>query len=211
MKIVLATRNPHKVEEMRAILGDLTRGPARRIDLASADEMGVPPVVERATSLEDNARRKAVAVARYTDCWALADDTGLEVDALGGAPGVKTARYAGPRATPRDNMAKLLEALRGVPMIARTARFRTQVVFSRMTVPDKSHCMSLRFSGTLEGVIAEAPRGSSGFGYDPIFIVADDPKLRTLAEMTDGEKNAISHRARALAMFRTVLVTQILR
>ena len=211
MKIVLATKNPHKVQEMRAILGDVWLGPGRRLELTSAAEMGVPNVTERATSLEDNATRKAVAVARYTNHWALADDTGLEVDALQGAPGVKTARYAGPRATPQENMEKLLNALEGVPLIGRTARFRTQIVFTRMTVPDKSRCMSLRFPGTLEGYIAERPRGTSGFGYDPIFIVKEDPALRTLAEMTLLEKNMISHRAKALWQFRNVLITQLLK
>jgi XTP/dITP diphosphohydrolase len=191
MRIVLATKNPQKLEELRAILADLP------VELVSAAEIGAPEVEEEESTLEENARKKAVEVARYARLPAIADDTGLEVDALSGAPGVLSARYAGPGATYAHNCEKLLRALAGVPAERRAARFRCVIAFS-----DAEGREVRLFAGHLEGKIGEAPRGGHGFGYDPLFIVAGDPLGRTLAELLPSEKNRISHRSRALAGLR---------
>lgn len=148
-----------------------------------------PEIEEPYDSLEENARHKARTVVRYTGIAALADDTGLEVAALGGAPGVFTARFAGPDATYDDNVAKLLEDMEGEP--ERSARFRTVV---SLVYPEGSEVTA---EGVLEGRIATERRGSHGFGYDPIFEVASHGG-QTLAEIPEEEKNQISHRARAL-------------
>jgi XTP/dITP diphosphohydrolase len=179
-RLVVASKNPEKVREIEAIL--------RRHRIVDAVVKGLdwPEVIEHGSSLEDNALLKARAVTRATGLPALADDTGLEVDALGGAPGVRTARFAGPEATYEDNVRALLEALQGVT--ERQARFRTVVV---LACPDGLVTIA---EGALEGVITTEPRGSLGFGYDPVFEVGG----RTLAEMSPKEKNAISHRNRAL-------------
>ncbi len=190
--IVLATRNPGKVAEMR----DLLRGLGKRVRLVSADALDASPDVEEdAPTLEGNARKKAMAFYRYTGRPALADDTGLEVDALDGAPGVYTARFAGPDATPADNNAKLLDALGGKD--SRRARFRTVVAF--VDADGDVHT----FEGVCEGRIAPAPRGSGGFGYDPVFV--PEGETRTFAEMSPAEKNAISHRKQALHKFAAFL------
>jgi XTP/dITP diphosphohydrolase len=181
LKLVCASANPDKVAEIAAILGPDVELAPRPSD--------VPEVVEDADTLEGNARLKATAIATATGRPALADDTGLEVAALGGAPGVYAARYAGPGATYADNRAKLLAELAGHG--DRSARFRTVVV---VVWPDGSE---LAAEGVCDGTIAEEERGDRGFGYDPVFVPADDDG-RTFAEMTDGEKNALSHRARAL-------------
>lgn len=189
LSLVLATRNPGKVAEMRELLADL---PVR---LIPADTLDTPPDVEEdAPTLRGNARKKAEALHRYTGRPALADDTGLEVEALDGAPGVHTARFAGPDATPADNNEKLLQALQGAD--TRRARFRTVVVFID---GDDVHS----FEGVCEGTIAEAPRGEMGFGYDPLFV--PEGKQQTFAEMSAAQKNAISHRKRALHQFATFL------
>lgn len=182
MKVVLATANPDKARELAGLLEgfDVVPRPA-----------GLPDVVEDADTLEGNARLKAVAVAEATGELAVADDTGLEVDALGGRPGVFAARYAGPDATYADNVAKLLEELAGVPAPARTARFRT-VALARF--PDGREIVA---EGTVDGTIAEAPAGEDGFGYDPVFVPAGGDG-RTFAQMTRAEKAAVSHRGRAL-------------
>lgn len=182
MKVVLATANPDKAQELAGLLEgfDVVPRPA-----------GLPDVVEDADTLEGNARLKAVAVAEATGELAVADDTGLEVDALGGRPGVFAARYAGPDATYADNVAKLLEELAGVPAPARTARFRT-VALARF--PDGREIVA---EGTVDGTIAEAPAGEDGFGYDPVFVPAGGDG-RTFAQMTRAEKAAVSHRGRAL-------------
>jgi XTP/dITP diphosphohydrolase len=181
LKLVCASANPDKVAEIAAILGPDVELAPRPSD--------VPEVVEDADTLEGNARLKATAIATATGRPALADDTGLEVAALGGAPGVYAARYAGPGATYADNRAKLLAELAGHG--DRSARFRTVVV---VVWPDGSE---LTAEGVCDGTIAEEKRGDRGFGYDPVFVPADGDG-RTFAEMTDGEKNALSHRARAL-------------
>ena len=152
---------------------------------------GVCFPAETGDTLLANARLKALALCAATGLAALADDTGLEVDALGGAPGVFSARYAGPDATYADNVDHLLTVMASVRRNARTARFRTVVVLAR---PDGSEAVA---EGVVEGVIADAARGTSGFGYDPVFVPAGGGG-RTFAEITLAEKQAISHRGRAL-------------
>ena len=155
---------------------------------------GVGEVEETGTTLEDNARLKAAALCGATGLPAIADDTGLEVDALGGAPGVYSARFAGPDATYADNVEHLLERLEGVEPPRRTARFSTVAVAQW---PDGREVAAI---GEVEGTIATEPRGSNGFGYDPVFVPAEGDG-RTFAEMTPAEKHALSHRGRA---FRTL-------
>ena len=145
---------------------------------------------ETGATLEENALLKARAALAFAGLPAIADDTGLEVDALDGAPGVHAARYSGPGATYASNVAKLLRELHGVPPVNRTARFTTVCV---AVWPDGRE---LHAEGSLEGVITEEPRGEQGFGYDPVFQPAGES--RTYAELSDAEKNAISHRARAV-------------
>ncbi len=182
MRVVLATANPHKAAEIAPLLSDFEVVP-RPTELADIDET--------ADTLEGNARLKAEAVAEFTGELAVADDTGLEVDALGGRPGVWSARYAGEDATYSDNVAKLLAELDGVGPARRGARFRTVVV---ARAPDGREIVA---EGTVDGHIAIAARGDSGFGYDSIFV-PDHGDGRTFAEMTTAEKGAISHRGRAL-------------
>jgi XTP/dITP diphosphohydrolase len=189
LRLVLATANPDKVAEIAAVLRD--SGVAVELLPRPAD---APEVAETGETLEDNARLKAVALCEATGVAAVADDTGLEVDALGGAPGVYSARYAGEAATYADNVAKLLEALRGVPAEARTARFAT-VALARW--PDGREVAAI---GEVEGVIATEARGARGFGYDPVFVPAEGDG-RSFAEMSSHEKHAVSHRGRA---FRTL-------
>lgn len=179
---VAATANPHKLIEMRAALDRLATLVERPVGLGDVTEDGA--------TLEANARIKAVAVAAFAGAPALADDTGLEVDALDGAPGVHSARYAGPNAGDEANVAKLLAALAGVAPPQRTARFRT-VVVARW--PDGRELLA---EGTVEGAIAERPRGGRGFGYDPVFVPA--PGELTFAEMSLEAKGAIGHRGSAL-------------
>jgi len=181
-RIRLATANPDKARELAGLLEGFD------VVLRPAD---LPDVVEDADTLEGNARLKAIAVAGATGELAVADDTGLEVDALGGRPGVHAARYAGPGATYADNVAKLLAELAGVPAQGRTARFRT-VALARF--PDGREIVA---EGWVEGTIAEAPAGDDGFGYDPVFVPTGGDG-RTFAQMTRDEKAAVSHRGRAL-------------
>jgi XTP/dITP diphosphohydrolase len=182
--IVLASANPKKAAEIVEILGEhleLVPRPAE-----------VPEVVEDADTFEGNSRLKAVALVAATGLAAVADDSGLEVDALDGAPGVWSARYAGEDATDQDNVDKLLAALADRPdPTDRTARFQAVVVLRH---PDGSELVA---SGTVEGHIAAAPRGPGGFGYDPVFV-PNEGDGRTFGEMTQDEKHAISHRGRAL-------------
>lgn len=172
---------------MRAVLGDAG------IELLPRPD-GVAEVLEDAPTLEGNARLKATAIVEATGRPALADDTGLEVAALGGAPGVHSARYAGEGASYAQNVAKLLAALQragAVEPAARRARFRTVAL---LRWPDGREVLS---EGVVEGVVASAPRGTAGFGYDPVFV-PDGGQGRTFAELTAAEKNALSHRGRAL-------------
>ena len=183
MRVVLASANPDKAAEIRAILGDaieLTPRPAH-----------VPDVVEDGETLTDNARLKAVALSDATALAAVADDTGLEVDALAGAPGVRAARYAGEHATYNDNVTKLLDELAAVPDADRTARFRTVAL---LRFPDGRELVA---DGVVEGRIARERQGANGFGYDSVFVPIEGDG-RTFAEMTAHEKHAISHRGRAL-------------
>jgi XTP/dITP diphosphohydrolase len=190
VRFVLASANPDKAREIAAILGgfDLVPRPST-----------VPDVVEDGDTLEDNARLKAVALVEATGEAAVADDTGLEVDALGGAPGVYSARYAGEDATYADNVAKLLVSLQGVA--DRRARFRT-VALARF--PDGHEIVA---EGEVTGTIAAEARGEHGFGYDPVFV-PDDAGGRTFAEMTADEKHALSHRGRAFRALADALRTQ---
>lgn len=184
MKIVLATRNEGKVREMRRLLSGLN------VEVVSAGEYSIPEVVEDAGTLEGNALKKAKALHDATSLPALADDTGLEVDALNGAPGVHSARYAGPNADDAANRARLVEALQHETN--RTARFRTVLAY----VSDGDEHL---FEGTCDGTITHEERGEDGFGYDSVFIPEEDD--RTFAEMPADQKNAISHRARAMQAF----------
>ena len=183
-EILLATRNPDKVKELAVLLEDLGIRIRTLADFPTA-----PEVEEDGTTCEDNALKKAREMATATGIPSVADDTGLEVDALGGKPGVFAARYAGEHATYEDNCRKLLQELDGVPPARRTARF---VTFAALVMPGG---LSRVATGTLVGIIAERCAGTQGFGYDPVFFV---PELgRTLAELTAEEKNRISHRAKA--------------
>jgi XTP/dITP diphosphohydrolase len=184
-RFVLATANPDKAREIVTLLAQAA--PDVEIEARPAD---VPDVAEVGETLEDNARMKAVALSAATDLPAIADDTGLHVDALGGEPGVHTARYAGENATYSDNVAMLLDELAGVPPEERTARFAT-VAIARW--PDGLEVAAL---GEVEGVITTDARGEGGFGYDPVFVPLEGDG-RTFAEMSEDEKHALSHRARA--------------
>ena len=184
LRLVLATANPDKAAEIAHILGshgiDLVRRPP---DVPDVEETGVTPL--------DNARLKARALCRATGQPAVSDDTGLEVEALAGAPGVYSARYAGEHATYADNVARLLAELSGRPAADRRARF---VAVAFAAFPDSSEVWA---EGAVEGRIAMEPRGSGGFGYDPVFV-PDEGDGRTFAEMSPAEKHAFSHRGRAL-------------
>jgi XTP/dITP diphosphohydrolase len=187
VRLVLASANPDKVREIAAILVGHELLP-RPVD--------VPDVEETGTTLEENARLMAVALVEATGEAAVADDTGLEVVALDGAPGVWSARYAGEGATYADNVAKLLVALEGVD--DRRARFRT-VALARF--PDGREVLA---EGVVDGMIARAPQGSAGFGYDPLFV-PDGGDGRTFAELDADEKHAISHRGRAFRALDALL------
>src|SRR6187401_2651812 len=191
-ELVLATRNRHKATELIQLLGGLG------ITIRTLDEFPeAPEVVEDGNTCEANAIKKACAIAEYTGMPAVADDTGLEVDALGGRPGVYAARYAGEGATYEDNWRKLLGEMAGVPRDRRTARF---VTVAAVALPSQRVEVA---TGRLEGLITEEPAGAGGFGYDPVFYV---PELRkTLAELSSEEKNRISHRAKAFAQVRDLL------
>ena len=187
MKLVIATRNRHKLDELRALLV------APGLDLRSAlDFPDVPDVVEDGDTFEANAVKKAEALCRATGLWALGDDSGLEVDALGGAPGVRSARYSGEPTDYARNNAKLLRELAG--RADRAARFRCVIALARPGEP------TLTVEGRCEGRIEHAPRGAQGFGYDPLFV--PEGSTRTFAELPAEEKHAISHRGRALRRAR---------
>lgn len=191
--LVLATHNPDKQAEMNAVLSDLG------LDVIGLDQYPeIDDIPEYGTTLLENALIKARAVHLKTGFPALADDTGLEVDALHGAPGVYSARFAGEDATYQDNVKKLLSVMAGVSRQNRTARFRTVVALIDSDT-------ELWTEGIIEGLITRDQRGSGGFGYDPIFEAADTGK--TFSEMSAAQKNEISHRARALQKMRKKLIT----
>ncbi len=182
--LLVATHNRGKLREYQELLRDL---PVRLVYL---DEVGIhEDVPETGSTFEENAVQKATAYARLSGLLTLADDSGLEVDALGGRPGVHSARYAGPNASDEARIRKLLAELDGVPPEQRTARFRCVIAIATPAGD------VITATGTVEGVIADAPRGHHGFGYDPVFYLPD--RGCTMAELPPEEKNRISHRARA--------------
>jgi XTP/dITP diphosphohydrolase len=198
-EILVATTNPGKVRELRALLG-------AQVEWKSlADFPGIPEVKEDGATFAENARKKALGYAQATGLWTLADDSGLVVDALDGAPGVNSARFSGDRPKGADrklldrrNMEKLLSLLQDVPAEKRTARF---VCCLCLASPEK---VLLETRGTLEGRIATEPAGTGGFGYDPVFFV---PRLgRTVAQLGAEEKNAISHRGNAMRALKPLLM-----
>lgn len=202
--LVVATHNRGKLDELRALLSSLG------VEVLSADDVTKREivVVEDGETFEANAKKKAVTVAAATMMLTLADDSGLEVDALGGAPGVRSARFAGERAMDAENNAALLAALESLdadPTGARTsesypARFRCVLALVDPFVKDGEPIV---VEGVCEGEITRTPRGSGGFGYDPLFLVRGSDK--TMAELDESEKNRISHRARAFEKLRLVL------
>jgi XTP/dITP diphosphohydrolase len=197
IRLVLASANADKVVEISAVLSD-----ALAVELIPRPD-DVPDVVEDGETLLDNARLKARALVVATSLAAVADDTGLEVEALGGAPGVYSARYAGEDVTYAANVAKLLAELEGQPDGGgdRSARFRTVALVS---FPDGSELWA---EGVVDGTIAGAARGMGGFGYDPVFVPSEGDG-RTFAEMTSAEKNVISHRGRAFRALAAALATR---
>jgi XTP/dITP diphosphohydrolase len=201
-RIVIATRSAHKLRELRELLS------LRRTDLVSLDELGVPgDPVEDGLTFETNARIKARFAATATGLPALADDSGIEVDALDGGPGVRTRRYAGEHATDQENNVKLLGALNGLAPAERGARYVCVLAFA-MPSTDGGPPEIVTARGTCRGRIAAAPRGSGGFGYDPIFEPASEPPGgRTFGEWSAAEKNEISHRARAARRMSGKLAT----
>lgn len=190
--IVLATKNANKIKEMTAIFSDTN------LKFKTAAELGCPDVVEDGDTLEVNARKKAYEVARFTNHIALADDSGLEVDFLDGAPGVISARWAGANCSYTDNCNKLLKSLKGVPHQHRKAKFRSVIA---LAVPGGA---TQTVEGAISGFITESMKGADGFGYDPVFWVPEFNK--TLAEMTAAQKNQMSHRYKALQAIRPVLI-----
>lgn len=187
LKVVIATKNSGKISEIKTILKDLS---LHLLSLDDFPQIKLPP--EEGDTFEENAMAKARYVASVTKLPALADDSGLEVDALGNRPGVYSARYAGEGATDKENYLKLLSELKGIK--DRSARFRCVIAFVDPLKDTKT------FEGVFEGVIAQAAQGDRGFGYDPVFFVPREK--RTVAELTDEEKNTMSHRAMALRKFR---------
>jgi XTP/dITP diphosphohydrolase len=192
MKMALATKNAGKAAEIGRILEG---SGVEIVSLQAFPGVELPP--ETGRSMRENALLKARHVFKSIGLPALADDSGLEVDFLGGAPGVFSARYSGEKATDEENWRKLLRELEGVPPEKRSARFRCALAL--VGFDDDEHL----FEGVFEGAIAGAPRGSNGFGYDPVFIPLGMD--RTAAELTPDEKNSISHRARALEALKEFL------
>ena len=192
-KLVIATTNHNKVKEMRALLKDMPF-----MILSLSDFKNVPEVVEDGKTFKDNAAKKALTIAQHTGCLTLADDSGLEVDALNGDPGVLSARYAGEEATDDENNKKLLAALQQVPLDRRTAAFRCAIAIA---LPDKLLGV---VEGMCTGSITDACRGSNGFGYDPLFVRLESNK--TFAELLPDVKNRISHRGRALEKAVFILI-----
>ena len=190
--ILIATANQGKLGEVMAILAGL---PVHLTTLEDYPDLPVP--VEDAETFEGNAQRKALHYAALTGCWALADDSGLEVDILGGEPGVHSARYAGPSCDASANNARLIQELSGTSPGQRVARFRCVIALAN---PDEVLAVA---SGALEGVIVDQARGTGGFGYDPHFFVPEYGM--TTAEMSPGQKNRISHRGQALRAVRPAI------
>ena len=199
MRIVIATHNPHKREELEQVLRDTLPEHIEVLTLGDVPE-DVGEIEETGLTLQENSAIKARAVHFATGLPSIADDTGLEVRALQGAPGVYSARYAGPEATYDDNVRKLLAEMQGV--VDRSARFVTSICF----VDEDGE--EFFFEGTVDGWITDERRGSAGFGYDPVFAPMETGG-RTFAEMSTDEKNAVSHRGRALRAFAQWLPSTI--
>jgi XTP/dITP diphosphohydrolase len=196
-RVILATRNDHKIDELLRLLnvpGLVFEDLRSRPPLPEVDEDGI--------SYEENAIKKARAVADATRLPALADDSGLEVDALGGAPGVHSARYAGEGASDAANRVKLLQAMAAIPDERRTARFRCVIAIA---IPDGS---AMTVQGACEGTILREERGKGGFGYDPLFL--PEGERESFAEMSDAQKDALSHRAVAVRRAAEVLAGLVL-
>jgi XTP/dITP diphosphohydrolase len=191
-RLVVASANPGKLREFRALLAGLP------YELSSLAELELPSPEETGATFLENAMLKARHAAALSGCAAVADDSGIELDVLGGAPGVYSARYAGSGASDAANNAKLLEALRGVPLDARRARYQCALVFVRT-----GEAAPVVAQASWEGFILEAPRGTGGFGYDPYFWL---PELdKTAAELSAEEKNLLSHRGRAMRALREMV------
>ena len=193
MKIVLATNNEDKCTEMSAILSEM---PIILLTLNEFPEIG--EIIEDGQSLEENALIKANHVHKLTDLPTIADDTGLEVEALNGAPGIYSARYAGENCSYFDNVNKLLQEMKNIPSEKRSAIFKTSIAY----VDDN---MELTSEGIVQGTVTRTKKGVAGFGYDPIFYVPDLEK--TFAEMKIEEKNLVSHRSRAIKALKADLAT----
>lgn len=187
MRVVLATSNPGKVKELQSLLAPF------QMEVVPQTQFGVTSAAETGLSFIENAIIKARHAAQHTGLAAIADDSGIEVDALHGAPGIHSARYAGEGASDADNLNKLVEQLRTIAPERRTARYRCALVFMRWALdPAPIVCQA-----SWEGMLIDEPRGSSGFGYDPIFQL---PSKLTAAELPEAQKNTISHRGRALQL-----------
>jgi XTP/dITP diphosphohydrolase len=192
MRIIIASRNKRKVREIRQILSGLP------IEFLTLDDLNeLPEIVEDGFSYKENAIKKAQITAKFTHMWALADDSGIEVSALGNRPGIFSSRYAGPNAKDKENNIKLLGELKDVPLSKRAARYKAVVVLAS---PDSK---TFVVEGSCKGFITEAPKGRSGFGYDPIFFVPRYAK--TMAELGMKIKNKISHRAKAIRKIKPIL------
>ncbi len=191
--LIVATHNKDKLREIKEILKVLP------IEIKSAiDYPDIPKIIEDGTTLEENAAKKVSIIADTTGMFAIADDTGLEVDILNGAPGVYSSRFAGPKCRYEDNNRKLLELMKNVPFEERTARFRSVIA---IFIPGKKELSIVE--GICEGIISNSMRGTNGFGYDPVFYI---PQLdKTYAELTLDEKNKISHRGKALEKAKILL------
>jgi XTP/dITP diphosphohydrolase len=196
MRLVVATTNPGKLKEIIRLLEGL---PIEVLSLA--DYPAMPEVDETGSTFAENAILKAVHAARFTGEMALADDSGLEVDALGGRPGINSSRFAGPGATDAQRNRLLLEKMKDVPDEERTARFRC---VAALASPSED---SQTFDGVCEGRILREPRGDNGFGYDPLFYLPDHGK--TMAELPSELKNRISHRAKAMVAARVAVVKMV--
>lgn len=208
-RLIIGTLNEHKGRELREMLVELpaSAGKPVTIELLSTFK-GVKPTPENGATLRENAALKALGFARQIDEFVLADDSGLEVDALDGAPGVRSARYAGPNSTYPQLIAKLLREMQGVPAEKRTARFRCCVCLARPFTRRGGPCggmaspegIALEAEGVCEGRIVFEPRGTGGFGYDPVFV--PDGYDKTFAELGPDVKNRLSHRGAAIREFR---------
>jgi XTP/dITP diphosphohydrolase len=196
LSILLATTNRGKIHELKELLGDLPL----ELHLMSAVLPGFPPIIEDGATFEDNALIKARVAGDAAMMVTIAEDAGLEVDALGGRPGVRSARFAKEGATDAENNAELLDSLAEIDDDQRTARFRCVIV---LRDPWNEARPEILAEGKCEGTIARQAQGAGGFGYDPLFIVAGDG--RTMAELSDEEKNRLSHRAQAVRALRPAI------